>query len=152
MSDVSGGHGEADFAASGDKHVSNSGGVALGVVSEEHARVPKGMSANANSHPQNQNVSHGPVNEAQRQLAYADIVLLNKTDLVSQADLIHCERAIRQHNSTVKVRLSYLSNYCGENLQLLSPGISVMAFHSFLLPLFGFYVLIAKARVSKALR
>lgn len=44
-----------------------------------------------------------PVNEAQQQLAYADVVLLNKTDLVSARDLDAIEQAIRRHNSAVKV-------------------------------------------------
>ena len=44
------------------------------------------------------------VNEAQQQVAYADIVLLNKTDLVSEEALVEVQQAIRRHNSAVKVR------------------------------------------------
>ena len=43
------------------------------------------------------------VNEAQQQIAYADVVLLNKTDLVTEEQLQSIESAIKRHNSTVKV-------------------------------------------------
>jgi hypothetical protein len=43
------------------------------------------------------------VNEAQQQLAYADIVLLNKIDLINGEDVPAVEVAIRRHNSSVQV-------------------------------------------------
>jgi G3E family GTPase len=43
------------------------------------------------------------VNEAQQQVAYADIMLLNKTDLVSAEELDKIERTVQRHNATVKV-------------------------------------------------
>ena len=47
---------------------------------------------------------HGPALEAQRQVAYADTILLNKVDLVDEAALADIERAIRRHNAAVQVR------------------------------------------------
>jgi hypothetical protein len=43
------------------------------------------------------------VNEAQQQVAYADTLLLNKTDLVSAAELSEIEASLRAHNATVHI-------------------------------------------------
>lgn len=45
----------------------------------------------------------GVINEAQRQLAYADKVLVNKTDLASEEEIAGVERAIREVNATAQV-------------------------------------------------
>jgi G3E family GTPase len=42
--------------------------------------------------------------EASAQLAFADVVLLNKTDLVSEADLERVEQRIRKINAVAKIR------------------------------------------------
>ena len=44
--------------------------------------------------------------ECQEQLAFADVVLLNKTDLVSETDLISLEKKIRKMNSMAKIHRS----------------------------------------------
>eukprot|EP00210_Caulerpa_lentillifera_P001515 g1453.t1 len=43
-------------------------------------------------------------NEAQQQLAYADLILLNKVDLVSVEDLVRIEGVIRTMNSTAEIQ------------------------------------------------
>jgi G3E family GTPase len=44
-----------------------------------------------------------PVNEVFNQIAFADIVLLNKIDLVSDEAAVNVERAIREINSLARV-------------------------------------------------
>ena len=51
-----------------------------------------------------QGSSSAGVNEAQRQIAYADVVLLNKCDLVDTDELARVEAAVRRHNAAAKVR------------------------------------------------
>lgn len=46
----------------------------------------------------------GVVNEALEQIAYADRVVLNKTDLVAEGDLARLEERIRGINSMAEVR------------------------------------------------
>src|SRR5205823_3300802 len=41
--------------------------------------------------------------EAQEQIAFADVILLNKTDLVAPADLDRLEMQIKQMNATAKI-------------------------------------------------
>ncbi len=48
--------------------------------------------------------------EAQEQIAFADIILLNKTDLVSSAQLKEVERVIRRSNSFAKIYHTENSN------------------------------------------
>ncbi|HVY84006.1 MAG TPA: GTP-binding protein [Caulobacterales bacterium] len=48
--------------------------------------------------------------EAVEQIAFADIILLNKTDLVSEEDLIALERRIRGINPTAKIHRTQRSN------------------------------------------
>jgi G3E family GTPase len=46
---------------------------------------------------------HWEADEAQEQIAFADVVLLNKTDLVSEADLAALESRIRSMNAMAKI-------------------------------------------------
>ena len=46
---------------------------------------------------------HWDAEEAQEQIAFADVILLNKTDLVSEADLTELENRIRGMNAIAKV-------------------------------------------------
>lgn len=46
---------------------------------------------------------HWDADEAQEQIAFADVVLLNKTDLVSEADLVDLENRIRSMNAMAKI-------------------------------------------------
>ncbi len=46
---------------------------------------------------------HWDAEEAQEQIAFADVILLNKTDLVSEADLTELESRIRGMNAITKV-------------------------------------------------
>ncbi len=46
---------------------------------------------------------HWDSDEAQEQIAFADVILLNKTDLVSEDDLAELERKIRDMNALVKI-------------------------------------------------
>ncbi|NJN30931.1 MAG: GTP-binding protein [Synechococcales cyanobacterium RM1_1_8] len=46
---------------------------------------------------------HWEADEAQEQLAFADVILLNKTDLVEEADLIALEQRIRSMNAMAKI-------------------------------------------------
>ncbi|MEL6161681.1 MAG: GTP-binding protein, partial [Cyanobacteria bacterium J06627_32] len=46
---------------------------------------------------------HWEAEEAQEQIAFADVILLNKTDLVSEADLAELEAKIRGMNAMAKV-------------------------------------------------
>merc|ERR1719291_1454903 len=46
----------------------------------------------------------GVENEAVEQVAFADRILLNKTDLVDEAELTEVERRIRMINETVQIR------------------------------------------------
>ncbi|QUY42551.1 GTP-binding protein [Acaryochloris marina] len=46
---------------------------------------------------------HWDADEAQEQIAFADVVLLNKTDLVSAADLVDLENRIRSMNAMAKI-------------------------------------------------
>eukprot|EP00439_Symbiodinium_sp_Y106_P083841 s420_g24.t1 len=46
----------------------------------------------------------GAVNEAVEQIAFADRILLNKTDLVGEADLLKVEAEIRHINKTAAIR------------------------------------------------
>ncbi|MEM7772065.1 MAG: GTP-binding protein [Cyanobacteria bacterium P01_A01_bin.37] len=46
---------------------------------------------------------HWDSDEAQEQIAFADVILLNKTDLVSEADLADLEQRIRDMNALVKI-------------------------------------------------
>ncbi len=46
---------------------------------------------------------HWEADEAQEQLAFADVILLNKTDLVEEADLIALEQRIRAMNAMAKI-------------------------------------------------
>lgn len=46
---------------------------------------------------------HWDADEAQEQIAFADVVLLNKTDLVSEADLADLENRIRSMNAMTKI-------------------------------------------------
>jgi len=52
--------------------------------------------------------------EAQEQIAFADVVLLNKTDLVAAEDVAAVERRIRQINPTARV---HRTERCGIELQ-----------------------------------
>lgn len=47
--------------------------------------------------------SSSPVNEVFNQIAFADVVLLNKIDLVSDESAVLVERAIREINGLAKV-------------------------------------------------
>lgn len=47
--------------------------------------------------------SHGESSEAQEQIAFADVILLNKTDLVSESVLEELEKRIRSMNALAKV-------------------------------------------------
>ena len=46
---------------------------------------------------------HWDADEAQEQIAFADVVLLNKTDLVSEPDLLDLENRIRSMNAMTKI-------------------------------------------------
>ena len=46
---------------------------------------------------------HWEADEAQEQIAFADVVLLNKTDLVSEPDLLDLENRIRSMNAMTKI-------------------------------------------------
>ena len=46
---------------------------------------------------------HWDADEAQEQIAFADVILLNKTDLVSEADLADLENRIRSMNAMCKI-------------------------------------------------
>ncbi|MEM9447556.1 MAG: GTP-binding protein [Cyanobacteria bacterium P01_E01_bin.6] len=46
---------------------------------------------------------HWDSDEAQEQIAFADVILLNKADLVSEADLADLEQRIRDMNALVKI-------------------------------------------------
>lgn len=46
---------------------------------------------------------HWDADEAQEQIAFADVILLNKTDLVSEADLADLENRIRSMNAMTKI-------------------------------------------------
>ncbi len=46
---------------------------------------------------------HWEADEAQEQIAFADVILLNKTDLVSEADLADLESRIRAMNALAKI-------------------------------------------------
>lgn len=48
-------------------------------------------------------LQHWDADEAQEQIAFADVILLNKTDLVSEADLVELEKRIRSMNAIAKV-------------------------------------------------
>lgn len=52
------------------------------------------------------------VNEAQQQVAYADVVLLNKCDLVTEDELSRIEAALRRHNALAKVRSKHVGLCC----------------------------------------
>jgi hypothetical protein len=43
------------------------------------------------------------VNEAQKQVAYADVILLNKTDLVSESELSAVRKSLKKHNSAAEI-------------------------------------------------
>ena len=45
----------------------------------------------------------GVINEAQRQVAFADIVILNKRDLVTEEKLNHLESRVRAHNAVARI-------------------------------------------------
>jgi G3E family GTPase len=98
-------------APSGDNSASNITNAVSQQIQGGHVKEPKGMPMAATSDPSS-DLHHehlsGAVNEAQRQLAYADIVLLNKTDLVSQEHLVNIDRAMRKHNASVKVSCALL--------------------------------------------
>lgn len=55
--------------------------------------------------------SHWESSEAQEQIAFADVILLNKTDLVSESVLEELEKRIRSMNALAKV-------YCTRNAEL----------------------------------
>lgn len=61
-------------------------------------------------------------NEAQEQIAFADVIILNKTDLVSTEELSILERGIRNMNPTAK-RIQ--ARYCNINLK------EILGIHSF---------------------
>ncbi|MEM8605207.1 MAG: GTP-binding protein, partial [Cyanobacteria bacterium P01_H01_bin.121] len=46
---------------------------------------------------------HWEANEAQEQIAFADVILLNKTDLVTEAELVDLEQKIQSMNALAKV-------------------------------------------------
>jgi G3E family GTPase len=46
---------------------------------------------------------HWDSNEVQEQIAFADVILLNKTDLVTPAELTKLEKLIRKMNATAKI-------------------------------------------------
>lgn len=46
---------------------------------------------------------HWDSHEVQEQIAFADVVLLNKTDLVNEAELVKLEKLIRKMNATTKI-------------------------------------------------
>lgn len=48
-------------------------------------------------------LQHWDADEAQEQIAFADVILLNKTDLVSETDLVELEKRIRSMNAIAKV-------------------------------------------------
>jgi G3E family GTPase len=111
LNDASEGLHEGKSAPSGDNSASNITNAVSQQIQGGHVKEPKGMPMAATSDPSS-DLHHehlsGAVNEAQRQLAYADIVLLNKTDLVSQEHLVNIDRAIRKHNASVKVSCALL--------------------------------------------
>jgi len=53
---------------------------------------------------------HWDSDEAQEQIAFADVILLNKTDLVSESELEQLEQRIRAMNAMVKLYRSQNSN------------------------------------------
>lgn len=65
---------------------------------EERAAAAVASAAKATAHDQT-----SPVNEVFNQIAFADIVLLNKIDLVSDEAAVAVERAIREINSLARV-------------------------------------------------
>ncbi|MBM3981794.1 MAG: GTP-binding protein [Planctomycetes bacterium] len=46
---------------------------------------------------------HWDSHEVQEQIAFADVILLNKTDLVTEAELVKLEKLIRKMNATAKI-------------------------------------------------
>jgi G3E family GTPase len=48
-------------------------------------------------------LQHWEASEAQEQIAFADVILLNKIDLVSEAELDELERRIRGMNAIAKI-------------------------------------------------
>lgn len=66
---------------------------------EERAAAAVASQANTAKHT----ASTAPVNEVVNQIAFADIVLLNKVDLVSDEAAVQVERAIREINSLARV-------------------------------------------------
>ncbi|XP_010874441.1 COBW domain containing isoform X1 [Esox lucius] len=55
----------------------------------------------------------GLVNEAARQVALADLAIINKTDLVSSEELIHITDAVRSINGLVKILETQKSRWVG---------------------------------------
>jgi G3E family GTPase len=49
-------------------------------------------------------MEEGVVNEAMEQIAFADRLILNKTDLVSEAELINVRRRIRLINELAEMK------------------------------------------------
>jgi len=54
---------------------------------------------------------HWEADEAQEQIAFADVILLNKTDLVTPADLVTLEQRIRSMNAMARI-------YCTQDAQV----------------------------------
>ncbi|ASC72488.1 GTP-binding protein [Halomicronema hongdechloris C2206] len=59
---------------------------------------------------------HWDSDEAQEQIAFADVILLNKTDLVSESELEQLEQRIRAMNAMVKLYRSQSSNVKMEHI------------------------------------
>jgi len=58
----------------------------------------------------------GAENEAVEQVAFADRILLNKTDLVSEEDLVRVEARIKAINAFAPIQRSHMSNVSVENV------------------------------------
>lgn len=71
--------------------------------------VPAPLPPAGNHHAPTHHATRDPhqmaaaVNEAQKQIAYADVILLNKTDLVSVNQLAVVSHALRKHNSAAEI-------------------------------------------------
>lgn len=50
--------------------------------------------------------AHGDVNEAERQIAFADMIILNKKDLVSESDTNYVEERVRAINKLAPIIFS----------------------------------------------
>lgn len=103
------------------QHGAHDGAVPDQTSAEEALAGPSGAAAHANGNAppaapkQARGTSlPGPALEAQRQVAYADTILLNKVDLVTEAELADIERTIHRHNAAVQVRLPRPAARAGE--------------------------------------